>query len=110
EVPAGPVAVALLLLLPVAAAVVSFGYLVAAWRPTLVVSVTAPVLLASYLLDLLVPLFGAPAFLRDVSIFHLYGTPLTSGPDWPATLALVLASIAFLIAGSIAFQRRDISR
>ncbi len=106
----GKAAVALVLLLPLAASVIAFGYFVSGTEPRLVVGVGAAILLVSYFIEILVPLFGWPDELSYLSVFHLYGRPLLDGPDWPSTLALVAAALILGGAGGLGFNRRDISR
>jgi ABC-2 type transport system permease protein len=106
----GDALLALVLLLPFSAAIVSFGYCASSLRPQLVVGVGAAALLASYLLDILAALFGWPNAVRSLSVFYLYGNPLTDGIDWASTGALVALAVLFASAGSLAFNNRDISR
>ncbi len=103
-------AVALMLLLPLSAVVLAFGYFVSSTYPRLVVGAGAAILLISYFIEILVPLFGWPSELQYVSVFHLYGRPLLDGPDWPSTAGLLAATVVFGAAGSVGFSRRDITR
>jgi ABC-2 type transport system permease protein len=106
----GKAALALALLIPFSAAVVSFSYLVSSVHPRMVVGLGSTVLVGSYLWDILVVLFGWPSALRDVSVFYLYGMPLINGVDWLKTAALIVVAVALAGAGSRAFDRRDIAR
>jgi hypothetical protein len=106
----GKSAVALALLVPFSAAIVSFSYYVSSLRPRLVVGLSSAALVGSYLWDILVVLFGWPSALRSVSVFYLYGMPLTNGVDWPKTAALIAAAAFLGGAGSLAFSNRDVSR
>jgi ABC-2 type transport system permease protein len=102
--------VALVLLLPLSAVVIAFGYFVSSTYPRLVVGAGATILLISYFIEILVPLFGWPNELQYLSVFHLYGRPLLDGPDWPSAGALVAATLVLGAAGSHRFTRRDIAR
>jgi ABC-2 type transport system permease protein len=101
---------AVLVLVPLGWAVAGFGYMTAAARPRAVAAMAGAVVAASYALDLLAPLWRLPDAVRDLSLFRLAGQPLTEGVRWggPATLAAL--GVLFVLAGAVAFSRRDIVR
>jgi hypothetical protein len=57
-----------------------------------------------------VPLFDWPNSVRSISVFYLYGTPLTDGIDWSSTAALIALAAGFAAAGAVLYRRRDIVR
>jgi putative exporter of polyketide antibiotics len=56
------------------------------------------------------PLFKWPAWVDDISVFFLYGTPLTSGVYWTGLWILLGVTAVALAIGLLSFQRRDIGR
>ncbi|MHB8576934.1 MAG: hypothetical protein ACYDCQ_16595, partial [Dehalococcoidia bacterium] len=95
---------AMALLVPLAGAVAAFGYAVSAWRPGPVAAVLGAVLALSYFLDLLAPLFNFPDAARYLSVFHLYGQPLSSGVSWGGVVALLVVIAVCLVIGTLAFN------
>ena len=98
-----------LLLVPLAAAIAMFGYAVSALRPRLVTAVTGAIVLLSYLLQLLAPLFGWPDAVLHGSVFHLYGQPLLNGLRWGDLLTLGALPLALAIVGLFLFDRKDLA-
>jgi ABC-2 type transport system permease protein len=68
------------------------------------------VLAVSYFVELLAPLLNLPAVLRALSVFHLYGQPITEGVRWVDAAVMLLLIAAFTAAGAGLFARRDIAR
>jgi putative exporter of polyketide antibiotics len=87
-----------------------FGFAVSAWRPSATAAVVPIVLAVSFFADLLAPLFDLPDAVRYLSIFRLYGQPLTVGVAWGDVVVMLALDAAFLLVGSQAFTRRDIER
>jgi ABC-2 type transport system permease protein len=104
----GRALVAVLLLLPLAGVFIAFGFAVSAWRPGPVAAILSGALAISFLLDLLAPLLSLPDALRDLSVFHMYGQPLTEGVSWGGLAAMLALIAVFSFAGSRLFARRDI--
>jgi ABC-2 type transport system permease protein len=67
------------------------------------------VLGAMYLFDLVGKLSDGVAFLRFASAFRYYGTPLQSGLDVPGFAVLLVASAVLAAAGTLCFERRDLT-
>ena len=63
---------------------------------------------ASYFIDQLGPLFDLPVWARNLSVFALYGTPLTGAVDWMRVGALLAITILGLAVGIGTFRRRDV--
>jgi hypothetical protein len=63
-----------------------------------------------FYVPILPPLFRWPDWAQDLSLFHLFGTPLTTGVFWTA-LWIMLGIIVIGFGGAIvAMSRREISR
>jgi ABC-2 type transport system permease protein len=56
------------------------------------------------------PLFKWPDWVLNLSVFHLYGTPLTSGVYWPGVWLMFGITLAGFALGMIGLQRRDLGR
>jgi ABC-2 type transport system permease protein len=88
----------------------AFGYAVSAWQPRAVAAITGIVLAASFFLDLLAPVLGLPDALRELSVFRLYGQPLTEGARWGGVAVMLGLVALFTLGGGGAFARRDIAK
>jgi ABC-2 type transport system permease protein len=51
-----------------------------------------------------------PAWLGDLSMFYQYGSPITDGPRWGASLAMTALAAAVLALGVVGFTRADVQR
>ncbi len=108
--PPGDVVRATALLVPVALCFGAVGAAVAALAPRLAVALLATVAVFSYLFPILPPLFHWPAWLENLSIFRLYGRPLTEGVSWSG-LGAMLAIIASGFGGALLLmERREVGR
>ncbi len=103
------VALAMVVLAPLPVAVLGFGYALAAWSRWPVAGVGGAVVVASFFLDLLVPLLGLPDWVRDASVFHLYGAPLLQGFAWGNLAALAALAAAMCVLGVAGFAREDLT-
>ena len=93
--------------------VFAFGGLGAAgvgWRPRTTVIVLGAVAVASYFLQELAPLFAWPAWVADLSLYALYGNPLSGKVDWARSAALVAIGAVGSVVALAAMRRRDIGR
>jgi ABC-2 type transport system permease protein len=105
----GRLAAASLLLVPFAAFFGALGSLLAARIPRATVGVLGGFAFATYFITQLAPIFKWPAWVEDLSPFHLYGQPLSSDVDGVG-LTIMLAVVVFGFAGSaLLFERRDIA-
>jgi ABC-2 type transport system permease protein len=108
----GVVAQALLAAVPIGLVVAAFGLLVATWleRPGVAVPITIAVVVGMFFLQLFGPVFKLPEAVLNLSIFQLYGRPLTEGLEW-GWIGLLTAVALALAAGSlVGLQRRDIAK
>ena len=86
------------------------GAVVIAGFPRVAVPVLGVVAVASFYIPLLSPLFRWPGWVLDISLFHLYGTPLTTGVYWTG-LWVMVAIIVVGFGGSMAAMRvREVGR
>ncbi len=84
------------------------GYLLSAFGPTQAVAITGGLVVVSYFLDLFGPVFKLPGWTQNLSIFHLYGRPITNGLDWSLQFLLLTVSAAFVALAAFRFWQRDI--
>jgi ABC-2 type transport system permease protein len=106
----GRLVAASLLLVPFAAFFGAVGSLLTARIPRATVGVLAGFAFVTYFITQLAPIFKWPAWVDDVSPFHLYGQPLSSGVDGVG-LTIMVAVVVFGFAGSaLLLERRDIAR
>ena len=98
------------LFVPLVVAFGAIGAVLIGWRPRAAVWILGFVVVASYFIQQLAPMFDFPDLVRNLSLFELYGTPILLGPNWSG-FATQLAIIAggFGVA-LVAMSRRDITR
>ena len=106
----GSVLKASLLLLPFGLAFGAVGAALTSAIPRAAVLVLSALAVASYFLDQLAPVFRWPSWVRDLSIFHLYGTPLTTGVYWTGLWALLAVVFLGMTIGVANMGRRDVGR
>lgn len=108
----GQVGEALLAAVPIGLVVAAFGFMVATWmkRPGTALPITIAVVVVMFFLQLFGPVFELPEPVLDLSIFHLYGRPLTEGVRWGAAIALTAAALVLAAGSLVGLQRRDIAK
>ena len=104
------IALATALLLPFGLAFGSLGTALAGWIPRATVLLLSGYAVVSYFLTQFVPLFRWPQWVANVSIFYLYGTPLTTGVYWTGFWVLMAIIAIAMTIGLLSFQRRDLGR
>ena len=104
------IALATALLLPFGLAFGSLGAALAGWIPRATVLLLSGYAVVSYFLTQFVPLFRWPQWVANVSIFYLYGTPLTTGVYWTGFWVLMAIIAIAMTIGLLSFQRRDLGR
>jgi ABC-2 type transport system permease protein len=82
----------------------ALGALVIARLPRVAVPFLAVVAVAGFYLPLFTPLFKWPSWVLDLSLFHLYGTPLTTGVYWTG-LWVMIAIVVVGFGGAVAAMR-----
>jgi len=102
--------VASLLLIPFGLSFAAIGAVLASRFPRATVAVLVTYTFISYLITQLGPLLKWPDWALKLSLFNLYGTPLTSGVDWTGLWIMSAITIGGFAVGAILLQRRDVGR
>ena len=93
--------------LPVVFAFAGIGAALVGWRPRLAVVLLGAVAVISYMLLQFYAIFQWPDWVGHLSIYQLYGTPL-SKDDWGGIIALVAIGVAGTAVALVAMRRRDV--
>ena len=104
----GRVAVAAALLLTIPFAFGSIGQLLAVSRPRIAVVALSAVAVFSYFVQQFAPLFGWPDWVANLSLYALYGTPMSGDIRWAGVAALVGIGAVATAASMAALRRRDV--
>jgi len=104
----GRVALAAALLLTIPFALGSIGQLVSASRPRVAVVALSAVAVFSYFVQQFVPLFGWPDWVANLSLYTLYGTPMSGDIKWAGVAGLVGIGAVATAASVVALRRRDV--
>jgi ABC-2 type transport system permease protein len=105
---AGDLTIASLLLIPLGFGFAAMGAAPASWVPRQAVGVLAAVAFLSFLLTETGPLLKWPDGILKLSVFSLYGTPLTSGVDWTGLWILLAVVAVGFGAATALIQQRDV--
>jgi len=105
----GRVLLATALLVPLALAFGGLGAAIIARWPRLAVPLLSLVAVAGYLIQQVGPLFRWPSWALDLSVFTLYGTPLTTGVFWTGLWAMVAVVVVGFGIGLGAMRYRDVA-
>ena len=97
-----------LLLIPLALAFGAIGAVLSGLAPRLAVPVVGFLAAMSYLLLQLGPLLNWPDAVNNLSLFKLYGTPMTSGVYWTGLYTLVAICLVGLGGGIVVMRRREV--
>jgi ABC-2 type transport system permease protein len=108
ELDRGRVALAAALLLTIPFAFGSIGQLIAASRPRIAVVALSVVAVFSYFVQQFAPLFGWPEWVANLSLYTLYGTPMSGDIRWAGVAALAGIGGAATVASMAALRRRDV--
>jgi ABC-2 type transport system permease protein len=108
NVPVGDLLVASVLLVPFVLAFAAVGALFASRVPRATVAVLTTVAFFSYLITELGPLLKMPDWLLKLSLFSLYGSPMTSGVYWTGLWIMAAIVIAGFGSAGLLMQRRDV--
>lgn len=98
------------LLVPLVVAIGAIGALLGALRPRATVWIVSTVVIASYFINQLAPMFDLPAAVRNLSLFELYGSPLVLGPNWTGLAIQVAVIVGGFGLAMLAMSRRDVTR
>jgi ABC-2 type transport system permease protein len=105
---AGSLTVASLLLIPFGMSFAAIGAVLASQAPRAAVAVLATYTFAAYILTELGPLLKWPDWALKLSVFSLYGTPLTSGVDWTGLWIMSAITVVGFAVATLLMQRRDV--
>ena len=98
-------------MVPIGMVVAAAGYLLAGWlRSSSVTGVLTGLLLASFVVTLLGPLFKWPPAVMQLSIFEQYGAPLVDGLHPARVAGLLVVAGATLTAATVRFATKDLVR
>lgn len=98
---------ATVLTLPVVFAFAAIGHALVGWRPRAAVIALAAVAVLSYFIQQFAPIFDLPQWLGRLSIYSLYGTPM-SKDDWGGIASLVAVGLAGTAIALASMRRRDV--
>lgn len=104
----GRVALAGALLLTIPFAFGSIGQLIAVSRPRVAVVALSAVAVFSYFVQQFAPLFQWPDWVANLSLYALYGTPMSGEVSWAGVATLVGIGLAATVASMAALRRRDV--
>jgi len=94
---------------PVAFAFAGIGHALVGWRPRLAVVALGVVAAIGYLTQQFAPLFGWPDWVKNTSLYALYGTPM-SKDEWGGMATLVAIGLAGTAVALVVMRRRDVGR
>lgn len=107
--PGGRFVLASAAVLPVAFAFAGVGHALVGWRPRLAVLAIGAVAIFGYFTQQFAPLFNWPAWVKNLSLYALYGTPLSTD-DWSGIAMLTGIGVVGTILGVVTMRRRDAGR
>lgn len=79
-------------------------------RPSPAIATIIALVAVMYFFNFFAPLWDIPAWIKNLSFFHLYGHPMTEGLNIANIVALAGITLAGWAVGVVALQRRDIAR
>lgn len=109
SLPLGRLVLASAAVLPVGYAFAGIGHALVGWRPRLAVVALGAIAAISYLVQQFAPLFGWPDWLKNASLYALYGTPL-SKDDWAGIASLLAIGTVGTAVALVVMRRRDVGR
>jgi ABC-2 type transport system permease protein len=77
--------------------------------PRLVLGILSIYLAISFLIDEVRLLLNLPSWVQNISIFHQYGSPLTSAMNWGAFFGMLVAAVVLLVIAETLFTRSDVA-
>jgi len=109
SLPGGRFVFASAAVLPVAYAFAGVGHAFVGWRPRLAVVVLGALAVVGYFAQQFTPLFAWPDWVNDVSLYALYGTPM-SKDDWGGIATLIAIGTVGTAIALFVMRRRDVGR
>jgi ABC-2 type transport system permease protein len=94
---------------PMALIVIGLVYALAGrLRYTLLVGLLSVYIVLAYMEELFEGAIPMPAWLMNLSIFHVYGNPVFLGVNWTNFLGMTGVALVLLIIGLIQFRAADV--
>ena len=97
-----------LLLVPMAMFFAAIGALLVSLLPRATVGLLGGFAFVSYFIVQLAPIFHWPSWTQDLSAFHLYGQPLSSGVDITGLVIMLLVAAVGFGVSALMMERRDV--
>jgi putative exporter of polyketide antibiotics len=92
-----------------AAAIVGIGFAIGGlWRTSLAAELAALVVVATYLLDLVVPALGLPDWLHQLALTTHFGKPMLGEWDMVGVVACLAIAAGGILLGAWGMTRRDV--
>src|SRR5438445_13278486 len=107
--PGGRFVLASAAVLPVAYAFAGIGHALVGWRPRVAVVVLGALAVVGYVAQQFTPLFAWPDWVNDISLYALYGTPM-SKDDWGGIATLIAIGTGGTAIALFVMRRRDVGR
>jgi len=104
----GRLTAASLLLVPMAMFFAAIGAILASLVPRATVGLLGGFAFVSYFIVQLAPIFHWPSWTLNLSAFHLYGQPLSSGVDVTGLVIMLLVVAVGFAASALMMERRDV--
>ena len=98
------------MLVPFALTFAAAGAMASSWWPRAAIGVLGLLVFASYMDSALGPVLGWPAWLVNLSVFLLYGSPLLTGIYWNGLWAMLAVVVVGFGAATLLMERRELSR
>ena len=95
--------------LPVAYAFAGIGHALVGWRPRVAVAILGALAVIGYFAQQFAPLFQWPEWVKNISLYALYGTPMSTD-DWSGIATLVGIGTAGTAVALVVMRRRDVGR
>jgi ABC-2 type transport system permease protein len=94
-----------------AVAIVGIGFAVGGLlRTSLAAEITALVVVATYLVDLLAPALKLPDWVHELALTAHLGQPMIGQWDVPGVIACLVIAVGGILVGALGMTRRDIAR
>ena len=93
-----------------ALALAGVGFAVGGWRSSIAAEVVALVVVATYLIDLLVPALSLPDWVHQLALTAHLGQPMVGQWDAVGIVACLAIAAVGLVLGGFGMSRRDVAR